>query len=61
MKSANFVMLSFAIATIICLILIGISIAEKSIFGIILAIIAAIITMGLGFTTKKKLRESGKL
>lgn len=40
---------------------IGVSIAEKSWIGIVVAIVLVCIIMGFGFTRKKKLREAGKL
>ncbi|MFT4416065.1 YlaF family protein [Fredinandcohnia humi] len=60
MKNLNVLMLLFAIATTFCIMLIGIAIAERSMLGIILSIIAVIIVTGLGFTTKKKMRENGR-
>ncbi|WP_042349078.1 DUF5325 family protein [Bacillus massiliigorillae] len=40
---------------------VGISIAYRSIIGIILSILAVIIVMGMGFSTKAKLRTAGKI
>ncbi|WP_026089283.1 DUF5325 family protein [Bacillus sp. AP8] len=40
---------------------IGISIAYRNIFGIILCILALCGVMGFGFSMKKKLRLAGKL
>lgn len=40
---------------------IGVSIAYRSITSTILCIIGLIIIMGIGFSTKKKFREQGKL
>ncbi|MCA1029913.1 YlaF family protein [Bacillus timonensis] len=61
MKSVNLPMLGFAIATAFFMMLIGVAISYKSLLGIILSIIAVIIIMGLGFTTKKKMREKGRI
>lgn len=61
MKNVNIPMLLFAILTAICIMLIGVAIAERSLLGIILSIIAVIIVTGLGFTTKKKMRENGRI
>ncbi|WP_077617680.1 YlaF family protein [Bacillus sinesaloumensis] len=61
MKNVNIPMLLIAIATAVCIMLIGVAIGERSLLGIILSIIAVIIVTGLGFTTKKKMRENGKL
>lgn len=40
---------------------IGVAIAEKSLIGIIGCIAAVIVIMGMGFKTKKKMRENGEL
>lgn len=61
MKNIQFTFLGFAVAAAIAIMLIGIFIAESSIIGAISAIIALIVIMGLGFSTKKKMRENGKL
>lgn len=61
MKTVNFKMLGFAVATVICFILTGIAVGERSIFGIILSLLGVVFIMGFGFMTKKKLREQGKL
>ncbi|USK87263.1 YlaF family protein [Peribacillus asahii] len=53
--------LILAILATICIGSIGISIAEKSILGIVVAIIILCGIMGFGFTQKKKWREAGKL
>lgn len=57
MKDIQYSFLGLAITATICLMLIAIFIAEKSVIGVILAIIALIVTMGIGFSRKKKLRE----
>lgn len=61
MKNINFLFLSLAILTVIFIMLIGITVAERSVVGIILSIIATILVMGFSFKMKKKMRESGKL
>lgn len=61
MKNINFLFLSLAILTVIFIMLIGIAVAERSVVGIILSIIATILVMGFSFKMKKKMRESGKL
>ncbi|MFD0049168.1 YlaF family protein [Actinomycetes bacterium NPDC127524] len=40
---------------------IGISIAEQSIAGVIISILALFIIMGYGFSLKRKMRQKGKL
>ena len=55
----NFLVL--AILATIAIGSIGVSIAEKSWIGIVVAIILLCAIMGYGFSTKKKMREAGKL
>lgn len=40
---------------------IGISIAYRTMTGVILSIVGLIIVMGIGFSTKKKFRLEGKI
>ncbi|WP_071459306.1 YlaF family protein [Bacillus massilinigeriensis] len=61
MKNIQWIFLGFAILSAVCMMGIGISIAEDSLTGVILSIIGLIAVMGYGFKTKKKRRESGKL
>ncbi len=51
----------YAVLATISIMAIGVFIGEQSILGILLAIVALIIIMGLGFTKKKQLRERGEL
>jgi hypothetical protein len=39
----------------------GIAISYRSIWGVLATLAALVIVMGFGFTTKKKMREQGKL
>lgn len=55
----NFLLLS--ILAVICIGSIGVFVAEKMWFGIIIALVLLCVVMGGGFTLKKKLREAGKL
>jgi hypothetical protein len=61
LKSVNIIMLTFALATTFSFMLIGISVAERSVVGIIASILLAVMIMGFGFKTKKSLREKGNL
>ena len=56
----NIIMLGFSIITVAFMMVIGIAIAERSILGIILSIFAVFILTGLGFMTKKKMREQSR-
>ncbi len=53
--------LLFALMATACIMGIGISIAERSIIGMITCTILLILIMGIGFITKKKMRENGFL
>ncbi len=57
MKQINIIFLVLAFLTAFFMILIGISVGERSILGIFGAIIGIVVTIGAGFTYKKKLRE----
>ncbi|MBA2874137.1 DUF5325 family protein [Thermaerobacillus caldiproteolyticus] len=61
MKSFHPIFLFFAILAASSIMAIGIFIAEQSVIGIIVSIIAFIIIMGVGFATKKRMREKGLL
>jgi hypothetical protein len=57
MNRINTISLVFAFLTAFFMILIGIAIAERSILGILGAILGVVATMGVGFSYKKKIRE----
>ncbi|WP_066176369.1 YlaF family protein [Bacillus marinisedimentorum] len=61
MNKINLLFLGFSIAGVAFLMLIGIAIGERSIAGMIGAALGAIAVVGGGFTTRKKLREKGKI
>lgn len=61
MKNIKWPMLFFAIAAAACMMGIGVSIAERSPIGIGSCIAALFVVMGLGFKTKRKMRENGQL
>ncbi|MEH7108012.1 YlaF family protein [Bacillus sp. JJ1764] len=61
MKQIKWVLLIYAVMAAAAIMGIGVAIAEESILGIIGCILALISIMGLGFTTKKKMRERGEL
>ncbi|BAB06352.1 DUF5325 family protein [Halalkalibacterium halodurans] len=58
MKKENVLFLLLAIITVIGIMAIGIAIAERSILIAILAFVSIFVATGLGFTLRKKLRES---
>lgn len=55
MKQIKWLFLLFAILAAACMVGIGISIAERSVIGIILCILATVAVFGIGFSSKKKL------
>ncbi len=55
MKQIKWVFLLLAIMTAACMLGIGIAIAEKSMIGILLGILATVASFGLGFSLKRKL------
>ncbi|WP_462409121.1 YlaF family protein [Neobacillus sp. Marseille-QA0830] len=61
MNQVNWQMLIFAILAAASIMGMGIAIAEKSMLGLFGCIVALVVIMGLGFKTKKKLREKGLL
>ena len=61
MKSVQFIFLGYAIAGTISMMLIGISIAERSLLGIGLSLISLLIIMGFGFKSKRKLKQTGRV
>ncbi|MGG3466520.1 YlaF family protein [Neobacillus pocheonensis] len=61
MKNIKWPLLIYAILAAASIMGIGVAISEKSLLGIIGSILAVIVIMGLGFSTKKRMRENGKL
>ncbi|GAE29923.1 DUF5325 family protein [Alkalihalobacillus hemicellulosilyticus] len=57
MKKENVLFLLLAVITVICIMSIGVAVAEKSMLIFILSIIGIFLAMRLGFTLKKKLNE----
>lgn len=58
MKKENIIFLFLSIFTVACISLIGIAISMASVGLAIGGIIGSIVAMGIGFSYKKKLRES---
>ncbi|WP_026566320.1 YlaF family protein [Bacillus sp. UNC41MFS5] len=61
MKNVKCSLLVYAILAAASIMGIGIAISEKSIIGAMGCIIAIIVIMGMGFKTKRKMRENGEL
>lgn len=58
MDRKKFIFLLVAITGVFFFGLVGVSVAERSLLGAILSIIASILVIGMGFKLKKKWRES---
>jgi hypothetical protein len=61
MKNVKWSLLVYAILAAACIMGIGIAIGEKSLIGVIGCILAIIVIMGMGFKTKRKMRENGEI
>ncbi|WP_163184290.1 YlaF family protein [Neobacillus sedimentimangrovi] len=61
MSKVKWPLLIYAILAAVCIMGIGVAIAEKSLIGVFISIVAGIIVIGLGFKTKKRMRKEGKL
>ncbi|PWW19810.1 hypothetical protein DFO73_1184 [Cytobacillus oceanisediminis] len=61
MKNIKWPLLAFAVGAALCMMGIGVAVAERSIIGIIFSIILLVFVMGFGFKIKKKMREDGLL
>ncbi|KGA98846.1 hypothetical protein AJ85_09170 [Alkalihalobacillus alcalophilus ATCC 27647 = CGMCC 1.3604] len=61
MKKENLLFLLLASVTVFCIMIIGVAIAERSVFIASLAILGIVVAMGLGFTLKKRARESSEI
>jgi len=61
MTKVKWPLLIYAVLAAVCIIGIGIAIGEKSIIGAISCILALMVVMGMGFKTKRKMRENGEL
>ncbi|QPC46203.1 YlaF family protein [Mangrovibacillus cuniculi] len=57
MKNIKWGFIMLSMLTVLAIMSIGVAIAERSILGIVASILLVTIIMGLGFKTKKKLRE----
>ena len=58
MKKENILFLTLAIITVIGIMGIGIAIAERSILIVTISLLGIFIAMRIGFSLRKKLRES---
>jgi len=61
MKNVKWSLLVYAMLAAASIMGIGVAIGEKSIIGALGCIVAIIIIMGMGFKTKRKMRENGEL
>ncbi len=61
MDQVKWPLLIYAILAAVSMMGIGVAISEKSLIGGIICILAVFIIMGMGFKTKKKMRDNGEL
>jgi len=61
MNNVKWPLLFYAILAAASIVGIGISISERSLIGGLGCVAAVIVIMGMGFKTKKKMRENGEL
>ncbi|MFP5111129.1 YlaF family protein [Bacillaceae bacterium C204] len=61
MKNVKWSLLVYAMLAAASIMGIGVAIGEKSIIGALGCIVAIIVIMGMGFKTKRKMRENGEL
>jgi len=61
MNNVKWPLLFYAILAAASIVGIGISISEHSLIGGLGCVAAVIVIMGMGFKTKKKMRENGEL
>ncbi|MET0785893.1 MAG: YlaF family protein [Paenisporosarcina sp.] len=61
MKNIKWVFVLYSLAALLSMFAIGISVGLRSVPGILVSIFILIMVMGLGFKTKKKMREHGLL
>ncbi|MET1013440.1 MAG: YlaF family protein [Paenisporosarcina sp.] len=61
MKNIKWVFVLYSLAALLSMFAIGISVGLRSVPGILVSIFILIMVMGLGFKTKKKMREQGLL
>jgi len=60
-KEIKWIFLLYAVFAALSMMGIGVAIGESSIIGILVSIVFLMIFLGLGFKTKKKWREEGRL
>lgn len=61
MKNIKWIFMVYAILAAVSLGSVGIAIGERNTVGMVLAFILFAVVMGLGFKTKRKMRENGQL
>ncbi|MEC2072952.1 DUF5325 family protein [Alkalihalophilus marmarensis] len=60
MKKENVLFLLLAVITVICIMSIGVAVAERSIVIALLALIGIVIALFLGISLRKKLNEASE-
>ncbi|WP_088005811.1 YlaF family protein [Indiicoccus explosivorum] len=61
MKEIKWVFVFYSLAALVAMAGIGVAVGERSVIGIILTAVVLMVVMGMGFRTKKRMREAGLL
>lgn len=61
LKDIKWVFVFYSLAALVAMAGIGVAIGERSVIGIFLMLAVLGLVMGMGFKTKKKMREAGLL
>lgn len=61
MKQIKWIFVMYAVLAAASIMGIGVAISEKSVIGVMGSIVLVVLVMGMGFKTKRKMRESGKI
>lgn len=57
MKNIKWIFVLYSIAALVCMLLVGVAVGMRSVFGIITFLLLLFVVMGMGFKTKKKLAD----
>jgi hypothetical protein len=61
MKQIKWIFVMYAIIAAASIMGIGVAISEKSVIGVMGSILLVVLVMGMGFKTKRKMRENGQI
>ncbi|CRK80633.1 YlaF family protein [Neobacillus massiliamazoniensis] len=61
MKQIKWIFVMYAVLATASIMGIGVAISEKSVIGVMGSILLVVLVMGMGFKTKRKMRENGQI